>query len=281
MGIRFYCPHCDRRLHVKEFLAGRKGICPHCDEGITIPMESSLGPDLNEAPESDHSEEPVPSRRDPQSLPSATRSEPKKGEKRARASVKTDVSASGSQGEESADFRDLPIELEVADDRLDPIDAAPHLVWYVRPPSGGQYGPAEGTIMRRWLREGRVTDDSLVWQEGWEQWRPAREVFSFPGGSATPSPPAPPGKAASQPSAKGPESRRDLSDDRPQRSSMERSASDGASEPVKIGEARERILDYRLSRNRSRGRQWAVVVVLGLVCVGLLILLGLVITGQL
>ncbi|MEC8590047.1 MAG: hypothetical protein VXZ15_00705, partial [Planctomycetota bacterium] len=45
MGIRFFCPHCDRRLHVKDFLAGKKGICPHCDEGILIPRESTHSKD--------------------------------------------------------------------------------------------------------------------------------------------------------------------------------------------------------------------------------------------
>ena len=47
------------------------------------------------------------------------------------------------------------------------------LVWYVRPPSGGQFGPATGDIMRQWLQEGRITPDTLVWREGWRDWRDA------------------------------------------------------------------------------------------------------------
>jgi hypothetical protein len=31
--------------------------------------------------------------------------------------------------------------------------------------------------MRKWLTEGRVTSDSLVWREGWADWLPATEVF--------------------------------------------------------------------------------------------------------
>ncbi|MCA9267818.1 MAG: DUF4339 domain-containing protein, partial [Planctomycetales bacterium] len=59
----------------------------------------------------------------------------------------------------------------------DPIDEAPNAVWYVRPPSGGQYGPASGDIMRRWLTEGRVSADSLIWREGWPDWKTAAGEF--------------------------------------------------------------------------------------------------------
>lgn len=61
-------------------------------------------------------------------------------------------------------------------------------VWYVRPPSGGQFGPATGDIMRQWLQEGRITPDTLVWREGWRDWREARGVFSSFGGVEFPPP---------------------------------------------------------------------------------------------
>jgi hypothetical protein len=59
----------------------------------------------------------------------------------------------------------------------DPIAEAPDARWYVRPPSGGQYGPARGEILRRWIAEGRVSNDSLVWREGWADWREAGHLF--------------------------------------------------------------------------------------------------------
>jgi hypothetical protein len=37
MGIKFYCPS-GHRLHVKESLAGRRGVCPHCGEKVIIPV---------------------------------------------------------------------------------------------------------------------------------------------------------------------------------------------------------------------------------------------------
>ncbi len=76
----------------------------------------------------------------------------------------------------------------------DPIDEAPHAVWYVRPPTGGQYGPASGEIMRKWVGEGRVSGDSLIWREGWADWKTAAsqfpEIGGGPGGASAPPPPA-------------------------------------------------------------------------------------------
>jgi hypothetical protein len=75
---------------------------------------------------------------------------------------------------------------------VDPIAEAPHCVWYVRPPAGGQYGPAAGDILRKWMAEGRVSADSLVWREGWPDWRKAAKVFPSlapavaPGATVTP-----------------------------------------------------------------------------------------------
>ena len=60
---------------------------------------------------------------------------------------------------------------------VDPIAEAPEMIWYVRPPSGGQYGPASGVIMRTWMAEGRVSADSLIWREGWRDWQEAGKVF--------------------------------------------------------------------------------------------------------
>ncbi len=59
----------------------------------------------------------------------------------------------------------------------DPLAEAPNAVWYVRPPTGGQFGPAPGDVMRNWIDEGRVSPDSLVWREGWRDWQEAGQVF--------------------------------------------------------------------------------------------------------
>ena len=90
-----------------------------------------------------------------------------------------------------------------------PIDEDPSAMWYVRPPSGGEYGPASGEIMKKWIDEGRVSSDSLVWREGWGDWQTAGPLFPQLGGAApsaasgTPAAPAPP-EMLGTPSFSGP-----------------------------------------------------------------------------
>jgi hypothetical protein len=57
------------------------------------------------------------------------------------------------------------------------IAEAPQAVWYVRPPSGGQFGPADSTIFYQWMKENRVAREALVWRDGWPQWMIAGEAF--------------------------------------------------------------------------------------------------------
>jgi len=49
--------------------------------------------------------------------------------------------------------------------------------WFVRPPSGGQFGPANAAALKQWMQEGRVTGDCYVWCEGWDNWQLAADVF--------------------------------------------------------------------------------------------------------
>jgi hypothetical protein len=50
--------------------------------------------------------------------------------------------------------------------------------WYVRPEGGGQYGPADESLLRQWIHENRVDADALVWREDWPEWRRAGDVFA-------------------------------------------------------------------------------------------------------
>ncbi len=78
----------------------------------------------------------------------------------------------------------------------DPIGEAPQAAWYVRPPAGGQYGPARGDVMRGWIAEGRVSADSLVWREGFADWIPAAQLFPSLAAATAPTPPAEPAAPA-------------------------------------------------------------------------------------
>ncbi len=155
MGIRFYCPN-GHKLNVKEFQAGLKGICPYCGTKIQIPTESTRSPSKKgdeRAVEPDAAELPA----EGQSLPAVVSD-------RADAGVPTVEPASSPPPAESAG-------------RADPLAEAGDVVWYVRPPNGGQFGPAGADVMRTWISEGRVSPDCLVWREGWRDWQEASHVF--------------------------------------------------------------------------------------------------------
>ena len=70
-----------------------------------------------------------------------------------------------------------PVAAAATTSAADPLTEAGDVVWYVRPASGGQFGPAGCEIMRTWLGEGRLGGDSLVWREGWREWQEAAAVF--------------------------------------------------------------------------------------------------------
>lgn len=153
MGIKFRCQGCDKNLHVKAFLAGKRGVCPHCGAKVRIP--------LADEPHEEGDAEGEKRRRE--------RKTEKKTTAAARSSSIAPADAADSSRKESSPA--------AAGDETDPIAEAPEAVWYVRPPTGGQYGPADGEIMRRWLDEGRVSPDSLVWREGWSDWRTGDAAF--------------------------------------------------------------------------------------------------------
>ncbi len=49
--------------------------------------------------------------------------------------------------------------------------------WFVRPPSGGQFGPVDTEQLGRWIAEHRVPRDSLLLKEGWSEWQLAATVM--------------------------------------------------------------------------------------------------------
>ncbi|MFN9913095.1 MAG: GYF domain-containing protein, partial [Pirellulaceae bacterium] len=62
-----------------------------------------------------------------------------------------------------------------------PSSASPQAsneAWYiVRPPSGGEYGPASQATVEAWISQRRVTADTLVCKVGTTEWKNAKEVF--------------------------------------------------------------------------------------------------------
>ncbi|MGV3483389.1 MAG: GYF domain-containing protein [Planctomycetaceae bacterium] len=178
MGIRFACHACQKPLHIKAELAGKRGVCPQCGTRFRIPSDGAA-----QSTAVEETEAIDPAQYGSASVPAAAIPTASAAAAPAAASSPSSHSAS------STATRSL------LDD--------PTAVWYVRPPSGGQYGPATGDVLRTWIAEARVTATSLVWRDGWPQWRSAAEaLIEFGAGApaqATPlqTSPAPRARAAS------------------------------------------------------------------------------------
>ncbi len=193
MGIKFYCPN-GHKLNVKSFLAGKKAICPKCNVKVIVPLESQpLG-----APTADPGEDgSAPADAWAQSAaiaPGAAQgpAEGQAGFQPRAGSVASNVvaNAAGAMHFAAGMTPGMSPGAGVGQTMTDPIDEAPNAVWYVRPPSGGQFGPAAGPTMRSWIQEGRVSGNALVWRDGWPEWRSAATVFpslgATPAGYAAP-----------------------------------------------------------------------------------------------
>jgi hypothetical protein len=80
--------------------------------------------------------------------------------------------------------------------------------WHFRATSGEQHGPLSELQFRASIAAGRVTADTLLWREGWPEWRAARSVADLlptplvatavaaPLAPVPPAPPTPPEQAA-------------------------------------------------------------------------------------
>ena len=200
MGIRFYCPQ-GHKLNVKEFQAGRRGICPFCGEKILIPTQSSRpssqeerqarragaqavaaamasGSGMSAAPASAEAALPL--------HPAATahgelqNAGPAGGVPAADPASVAENGAENNNAPPTAASTATPSTAFFAGGSgklQDPLAETAEVVWYVRPPTGGQFGPATSEIIRGWLAEGRISADTLVWREGWRDWQEAGGVF--------------------------------------------------------------------------------------------------------
>jgi hypothetical protein len=191
-------------LNVKAFQAGKRGICPYCGAKFLIPAQSTRKSSKDErtarralAASAFPGANPVSQDVAPSisgqvsaqdSLPSAPIS--------ANAAAMPQATAHVSQHDGAAAGFASPAVLTQSMNTLttfsvddpsvalrqsspsDPLVQAGDVVWYVRLPSGGQYGPANSKLMRQWLTEGRIGADTLVWHEGWRDWERADAVFT-------------------------------------------------------------------------------------------------------
>jgi hypothetical protein len=136
MGIRFQCPN-GHKLNVKADLAGKRASCPECGAKLVIPAVS-----LDES-----------------SGLSAV-------------SIANPVSANSQSQLASNGASAPPVQASFSSPTTPQLTGG----WYVRPASGGQFGPATEELFCTWIAEGRVSADSQVWRDGWTAWKLALDA---------------------------------------------------------------------------------------------------------
>ncbi len=193
MGIKFTCPHCNTALNVKSELGGKRGRCPSCQQKIEIPTESKAGA-ATAAPTA-AATQPGPSA-PAVSAPGAAAVSPAgtpaafspPAESPAADQVESFPALQTTTGQPSARQADAQTALAAPSAAVaqpaagtapvDAISESPQLQWYVMPPGAtSQYGPAVGEEFRAWIKEGRVTADTLIWRQDWPEWKPAGIIF--------------------------------------------------------------------------------------------------------
>lgn len=191
MGVRFACHACGKRLNIKSELAGRRGICPSCSVRFRIPIhdtETSTPIQAAVAIDDSESSDSVFTAGDDD------RSSTEHPEGTATAATETREPTAGNASGTTPQMQTGPSSAPQSPARtpagtLEEMLGGRNATWYIRPPSGGQYGPADGPTLGQWIQEGRVSETAMLWRDGWADWKTAHQMLPiFSPQSPTPSP---------------------------------------------------------------------------------------------
>ncbi|MEZ6134737.1 MAG: GYF domain-containing protein [Pirellulaceae bacterium] len=196
MGIRFRCHHCDHELHVKDFQGGKRGRCPECGGKFRIPphdadysltIERAAASAETVAVAASAAAKPKAStalhgqsksRNASLTDPTTARDLPPASSQNDQARMPAhDLSPAHDRTTDSLQVESAPSSADATPQMPRALESAPDGTWYVRPISGGQYGPAPSDTFMQWLLEGRISQDALVWRDGWEQWISGAQAF--------------------------------------------------------------------------------------------------------
>ena len=208
MGIHFVCHLCSYALHVKDFQAGKRGKCPNCSGSFRIPFaDASYSFALEDGQDNPSVMKVRQAFQKERQSKKRSQSKDANLEITASDSVSitlesTPIGSGAAIGSSAPNGSNESASVSLAESGVltetDPKDSenlkgesfempevlasAVDAKWFVRPPSGGQFGPASSALLMNWITESRVTADSFLWREGLAQWQLASllvpELFS-------------------------------------------------------------------------------------------------------
>ena len=163
MGIRFKCHLCHSPLNVKNDLAQKRGVCPKCNGKFRIPMESQDFSLSLDAPVSNSTK--ALSYLDSEIISAnSVAVKPTEAKKTSQEPSLLKPAAYDATNREQIETEQTP---SMTDE-----------LYFVRPPSGGEYGPADKATIELWVTQRRITSETMICKLGASQWKKAREVFA-------------------------------------------------------------------------------------------------------
>lgn len=174
MGIRFKCHLCQEPLNVKSDLARKRGVCPRCKGKFRVPegsQEHSLSLDFVPT----NSMNTVGDVSNKTAVPNSV--SVKLASKAITKPIAMPAEASKSIASSNADVATANESTATALETTAPVVESEQL-YFVRPPSGGEYGPAGKETIELWISQRRITAETLVCKLGSSQWKKAREAFA-------------------------------------------------------------------------------------------------------
>ncbi len=204
MGIRFKCHLCLSPLNVKNDLAKKRGVCPKCSGKFRIPIESqdySLSLDspvsystkaiseLDSEVFETHSIAERPSKAAPGLKIASESTSQKETPQKETPQKQTIQNQTGKPTEKPTEEKKIvqePTLLKPAVQDLtnrepsenEETPSESDELYFVRPPSGGEYGPADKATIELWVTQRRITSETLICKLGASQWKKARDVFA-------------------------------------------------------------------------------------------------------
>jgi GYF domain 2 len=202
MNILFHCDFCSREVHAPPQMSGKQAVCPFCRAVLYVPKTEAMAPhEIREFIDTELADNSLPEEvssgtlqnQEPAETPASDvlLSVAPAGSRMGRKLSVSGIDPTGSATSGSRIATEKPSGSEVQ---------IPDALWYLRPDSGGQFGPASSVLLKQWKAEGRVGPEAWIWRAGWENWQPASSIFpdlkaNPPQVLAEPSQPAKPGSS--------------------------------------------------------------------------------------
>ncbi len=169
--MKFLCEQCKAKYQISDDKVAGKTVrmtCRKCGHNIEVRAEVTETSVAKGLPAPDGAKPPVPGAPRPPQKPAPP-----------RAGLATSLATAPRRGEPpkppGALAGAFQSTVKKDDSALDLLSLSASSEWYVAI-NGVPVGPVRGSELRRKAAQGSVTDDSLVWQEGMDEWRPVRAV---------------------------------------------------------------------------------------------------------